>query len=135
MAEQQNQTQTTINPNDLSASELKETIEQSTHTPADAAAAFFSLEYPRFRGMLNTLSHNELIRVCLNLAGNEFVPEQNKLKSDKERSAFYLGDQMIFNRSIMRLQLEMERAEQAQKMLDQNEKQQETKEENNNGTN
>lgn len=120
MSEDQQQ-QTTINPNNMTQAELEAGIKNGNHSPADVAAAFFSLEYPRFRALLNELSQNELIRLCLNLAGNEFVPEANRLKSEKEKSAYYLGNQMVFNRSIMQLQYEMDRAEAAQKAQEEKE--------------
>ena len=113
---------------ELSALDVKEAVKMDQNAPEDVAAAFFALEYPRFRAMLGELSHNELVRVCLNLAGNEFVPDANKVKSDKEKSAFFLGNEMVFNRAIMRLSFEMQKAEEAQKRLDEQEalKQQET---------
>lgn len=115
-------TQVTMNPNDMTRAELEADLKNNKHSPADVAAAFFALEYPRYRALLNELSQNELIRLCLNLAGNEFVPEANRLKSEKEKSAYYLGNQMVFNRSIMQLTVEMERAEAAQKAQEEREK-------------
>lgn len=105
---------------DMTEKQLTDVVGANQHNPEDVAAAFFHLEYPRFKAMLNTLSMNELVRLCLNLAGNEFVPEQNKLKSEKEKTAYYLGNQMVFNRSIMQLTYEMQKVEEAQKLLEKN---------------
>lgn len=85
--------------------------------PEDIAAAFFKLEYPRFKAMLDVLSRNELERLCLNLVGGALVPVQNQLKSDKEKTTYYLGAQMAENLVIMRLALEMKRAEEAERLL------------------
>lgn len=115
---QENQPQTTTR--ELTADQVMDSVKNDKNTPEDIAAAFFTLEYPKFKALLNVLSMNELIRLCLNMAGKEFVPDANKLKSDNEKSAFYLADQMIFNRSIMLLSYEMQKAEQAQKLLDSN---------------
>lgn len=100
---------------------------QGNNRPEDLAAAFFSMEYPKFVKMVNDLSYNQLIRLCINLAGNEFVPDKNKLKTEEERHAFFLADQMIHNRTIMRLHFEMEKAAEAEK--------QQTKGEEENGKN
>lgn len=98
----------------LTEEQIKTAIKEESHSPEDIAAAFFSLEYPKYRAMLSTLSMNELIRLSLNLAAGEMTPELNQLKTDKERKAYYLGDQMIQNRSIMRLAFEIQKAEEAQ---------------------
>lgn len=112
----------------MTREQLENELKQNqTLSPEDIAAAFFRLEYPRFKGMLNILSRNELERLCLNLAGGHLVPVQNQLKSEKEKSAYYLGAQMAENLVIMRLSAEMEKAENAQRILQENkEKEQQT---------
>jgi len=121
MSEDNSPKQEILNPNDMTREQLENELKTQTGlSPEDVAAAFFQLEYPRFKGMLSVLSRNELERLCLNLAAKELVPDANKLKTDKERSAMYLGDQMIFNRVVMQLTVEMQKAEEAQKILEQN---------------
>lgn len=104
----------------MTREEFEAELKQNTALPPeDIAAAFFKLEYPRFKAMLDTLSRNELERLCLNLAGGELVPIQNQLKSEKEKTAYYIADQMIFNRVIMRLSYEMQKAQEAEQILNQ----------------
>lgn len=97
-----------------------DSLKNGRNNPEDLAAAFFKLEYPKFVAMLNCLSMNELIRLCINLAGNEFVPDKNKLKTEKEKKAYYIGNQMVHNRAIMQLSFEMEKAEEAYKREQEN---------------
>lgn len=104
----------------LSREEFEKTLKNDQNTPEDIAAAFFTLEYPRYKAMLDTLSRNELVRLCLNLAGDEYVPVKNKPKSEKEKAAFYLGNEMVRNRAIMQLAYEMQKAEEAQQILQEN---------------
>lgn len=104
----------------MTREEFEAELKQNTALPPeDIAAAFFKLEYPRFKAMLDTLSRNELERLCLNLAGGELVPIQNQLKSEKEKTAYYLGAQMAQNRMIMQLAFEMQKAQEAEQILNQ----------------
>ena len=41
------------------------------------------------------------------------------MKTDLEKSAYYLAEQMISNKTMMQLHAEMQRAENAQKLLEQ----------------
>jgi hypothetical protein len=122
---QENNQQTTVTK-ELDAVEVAQAAQTGNNNPEDVAAAFFALEYPRFKAMLQTLSQNELVRLALNLAGNEFVPEANKLKTEKEKTAYYLGNQMIFNRSIMLLTYEMQKAEEAARLEEQSKQEENT---------
>lgn len=106
----------------MTREEFETSLKNEQLPPEDVAAAFFTLEYPRFKAMLNDLSRNELVRLCLNLAGAEYVPAKNKLKTDKEKQAFYVGNEMVHNRAIMQLSYEMQKAEEAQQKLNEHNK-------------
>lgn len=98
--------------------ELKEQLEvkeEVQHSPADAAAAFFRLEEPRFKLLLEQMSAKQIRRFVM-YVGAFPLTDRYKLQNDLEKRAAYLFGQMVFNKSIMQLQFEMERVEQAQKL-------------------
>ncbi len=99
--------------------ELQKQAEQlKNQNPEDLAAAFFSLEQPRFKKIVDGLSQRQLKRLLFQLVSHPFTPQQYAPSNQDEKDAFYLGDQMIHNRMIMQLHYEMQRAEQAQQAMD-----------------
>lgn len=123
-------------PNTMTRAQFENELKTNQNlSPEDIAAAFFQLEYPRYKSLISQLSRNELERLALNLAGGELVPMQNQLKSEKEKSAYYLGSQMSQNRVIMQLSVEMEKAEKAQAALEEVNNKEETNNNNTQGEN
>lgn len=94
--------------------EQLEQVPDSKHSPSDIAAAFFSMNERKLRNCLKRLSVRQMRRVMLSVASyplkGEYAP-----KTDVEKSAAYIFNEMCFNRSIMQLEMEAQRVEQAQK--------------------
>lgn len=83
------------------------------HNPEDVAAAFFKMEQPKFKKLIESLSHRQLKRLVFQLVSGPLVQQQYVATSEEEKRAYYLGDQMIYNRMIMQLSMEMQKAEEA----------------------
>ena len=114
-----NSTEEKVNVNDMSREQLEQVIKTQQHSPEDVAAAFFALEMPRLRAAILTMSQKQLRRFLFNLVAYPLVPEGAEMKTDLEKSAYYLAEQMISNKTMMQLHAEMQRAENAQKLLEQ----------------
>lgn len=84
-------------------------------SPEDIAAAYFSLNQPKLKKAIDQMSLRQIRRLFWNLASYPFVPEEQKLKSDEEKSAFYVANEMISNKTIMLLHYEMQKVEEAQR--------------------
>lgn len=89
------------------------TQQVDTHTPADAAAAFFGMQKTKLAMLLENMSAKQMRRILMNACSFPFVDKQYTPRTDEERSAAYLVGEMLTNRMIMQLQYEMQLAEEA----------------------
>jgi hypothetical protein len=87
-------------------------VETEKHNPSDIAAAFFFLNEKKFNNVLKTLSARQLRRVMMSVASYPLKGDYNP-RTENEKSAAYLFNEMTFNRSIMQLEEEARRFEQA----------------------
>lgn len=102
-----------VSPKAVTEELVKESMEQ--HQPADIAAAFFMRQEPKFIQLVNQLSNRGLRRLIMHLALGELANREYPLKDETEKSASYIGNELIFNRVIMQLTAEMQAVEEAQK--------------------
>lgn len=95
--------------------QITQSIEESikNNSPEDIAAAFFKMEQPRFDIILNSLSHKQMKRFIRNLVLNPYLPKEQQMVTEEEKKAYYIADQMMFNKTIMRLSAEMQALENA----------------------
>lgn len=91
-------------------------------SPADMAAAFYSLEQPRLKILVDDMSLRQIRRLFWNLVSYPFIKPENSLIDEVEKKAFYIAEQMMSNKAIMQLSLEMEKAEKAMAEQDKNSK-------------
>lgn len=101
--------------NNEEAKQLDQAIEalpESNHSPADIAAAFFTMNQTKLVRSLNALSLRALRRMVLNVAAYPTKGQYNP-RDENERTAAYLFHEMMFNKSIMQLQVEAEKIEKA----------------------
>lgn len=109
-----NQTTEEVKPRkELSREDLEAMVKGEKNTPEDVAAAFFTLEQPRLKVCIDKMSQNEMRRLLYNLVSYPLIKPGQELKSDLEKTAFYLANQMIENKQTMRLALELQKAEEA----------------------
>lgn len=106
----------------LTEDQITEALQQQAESvqkekPEDMAAAFFSLQQPRFKFTVDQLSQRQLKRLIFQLVSHPFTPSQYQPSSQLEKDAFYLGNEMIHNRMLMQLSYEMQKAEEAQQKL------------------
>lgn len=103
----------------LTREELEKNMEK--HNAEDIAAAFFTLEQPNLKRLLDDLSQRQMRRLIFQLVSYPFTPKEYKPTDELEKKAFYLGNEMIQNRMIMQLSLEMQKVQEAeQKQNEQN---------------
>lgn len=102
----------------LTREKLDTMYQTGSLTPEDAAAAFFSLEQPRFKELINNMSLRELKRLIYQLVSYPLTEKQYAPQTDIERKAFYIGNEMVQNRAMMQLHLEMKKVEEAQALED-----------------
>ena len=91
------------------ATELK----PEDYNPEDLAAAFFSLNHKRLLQGFNQMSKRQLIRVCYHIACMGLHDTKAALQDEVEKRCAYVMNEMITNRVIMQLHMEMEKAEKA----------------------
>lgn len=82
---------------------------QMPNNPEDAAAAFFAMNEKRFVNLLSKTSLKGLKRVIYNVATYPIGLRNVTLQEDEKELA-YIFNEMVLNRSIMQLHLEMEKA-------------------------
>lgn len=104
---------------ELTQQELMDQVPDSNHSPADIAAAFFSMNEKKLNNLLRRMSVRQLRRVIMSVASYPLKGEYNP-KSNEEKGVAYIFSEMMFNKSIMTLQLEAERVEDAQKREQEN---------------
>lgn len=89
------------------------------HSPADIAAAFFMMQGPKLARNLEKMSVKQLRRMIMYVASFPLNDKTFKPKTDKEASAAYTFNEMTFNRAIMQLQAEYDKASKtSQKEID-----------------
>ena len=101
----------------LNSKETTEALVQQdmTHKPEDIAAAFFMRQEPKFIQLVDKLSLRAAKRLIMHLALGPLANKDYKLNTDEEKSAAYIGNELIFNRVIMQLSEEMRVADEAAK--------------------
>lgn len=97
----------------MSETKEKTPIKPEDYNPEDVAAAFFSMNDKRLINNLRQLSKRQLERVCYHVASHGLGAKPVKLNDELEKNTAYVMLEMITNRVIMQLHLEMEKAEKA----------------------
>lgn len=97
---------------DMTREQVTQNMEK--HAPEDIAAAFFGMEQPNLKRLIDGLSHRQLKRLVFQLVSHPFTPAQYVPTSEEEKKAFYLGNEMIQNRMIMQLSMEMQKVHEAE---------------------
>lgn len=93
---------------------LKEQIKDiDKHSPADIAAAFMQLYEKKLHRQIHALGKKELQRVLLHVAFSGLSNRPYALQTDDEKRAAHSFSEVINQRMIMQLQMEIERAEKA----------------------
>lgn len=100
-------------PEEVAAGVEQKQLRPEDYAPEDLAAAFFTLNHKRLIQGLNHMSKRQLIRVCYHLAAMGLKDVKADLKDDIEKRCAYVMNEMIYNRVIMQLQAEMEKADRA----------------------
>lgn len=90
-------------------------VAPETHRPEDIAAAFFKKEKPRLRGLLMNMSAKQIRRFVMHVAAFPMHDAGDNPKTDAERRAAYLFNEMVTNKTLMILSLEMQKVDEAQK--------------------
>lgn len=107
--------QTGTDTEDLLSQESNGTPADLQHDPADAAAVFFSREKPMLKSLLNGMSVKQIRRFVIHVASYPLLDAGDVLQSEEEKRAAYLFGEMVWNRVIMQMQVEMEKTEAAMK--------------------
>lgn len=90
-------------------------MKDSTHTPADVAAMFFMMNEKKLRNAIKKMSAKQTYRMIMAVASYPLIKNEYLPKTDEERAAAYLFNEMTFNKNIMQLQLEAAKMEEAMK--------------------
>lgn len=107
-----------VNPQSLEEAMLSK--DQSMGTPADIAAAFFKMNYPRLKGLLGTLSRRQVERAVICAAAYPLVPEGYAPRSKEEHQLARSIEQMVLTKMIMEEQVKLTKIDGAQKLEEQN---------------
>lgn len=83
------------------------------HTPEDTAALFFKMNKDKLKQNLAKLSQRQLKRVIMTAAAYPLTDHEHDGASDIEKNSLYLLNEMLINKSVMLLSVEMAKAEQA----------------------
>ena len=115
----------TTNPEEIVATsvsreDFEAQIKSTAHAPEDSAAAFFMKNQRLIRPAVDAMSMNQLKRFLYNLISHPFILPGQELKSQLEKEAFQVANNMVENKILMRLAAEIEKVEQAQKILEEN---------------
>lgn len=83
-----------------------------THTPADMAAMFFSMNEKKLQVALGQLSIRQARRIIYNLASYPLGKSTNyALKTDAEKSVVYITNEMLNNKQVMAMAIQLEAAQ------------------------
>lgn len=86
--------------------------EAPTHTPADMAAMFFSMNEKKLQVALGQLSIRQARRIIYNLASYPLGKSSNyALKTDAEKSVVYITNEMLNNKQVMAMAIQLEAAQ------------------------
>jgi hypothetical protein len=91
---------------------------QDKHGPEDVAAAFFQREKPRLKGLLSNMSSKQIRRFVMHVVSYPMCDAGDMPVTDNEKRAAYLFAEMMTNKTIMQLTLEMQKVDEAQKIED-----------------
>jgi len=83
------------------------------YSPEDLAAAFFTLNHKRLLQGLHMMSKRQLIRVCYHISAMGLKDTKAALQDEIEKRCAYVMNEMIYNRVVMQLHAEMEKADNA----------------------
>lgn len=88
--------------------------EDPTGTPGDKAAAFFQRSVVELKSLLEDMSLREIKRMILNVATYPFLDRNYEVKKGSiEAKASYRFNEMVWQKTIMQLQFEQEKAQKA----------------------
>ena len=107
-----------VDPETLEAALLSK--DSSMGTPADIAAAFFKMNLPRLKTLLDTLSSREIKRAVICAAAYPLVPKDYKPRSQQESQLARSIEQMVACKVLMEEQVKLEKIDKAQKTEDTN---------------
>lgn len=104
--------QATVSPEALEKGMVaKELAEDPTGTPADKAAAFFQRSAIDLNVLLNQMSLRALKRMVLNVATYPYLERDYTVKKGStEEKASYRFNEMVWQKTLMQLQFEQEKA-------------------------
>lgn len=105
--------QEAIDKLDKTDAEIIAELPDATHEPADIAAMFFTMNEKKLRTALKKLSAKQTFRMVMAVASYPLIKNEYLPKTDEERAAAYLFNEMTFNKNIMQLQIEAKRMEEA----------------------
>lgn len=92
----------------------KALAEDPSGTPADKAAAFFQKSAADLEILLSQMSLRACKRMILNVATYPFLDRSYEVKlNSPEAKASYRFNEMVWHKTIMQLQFEQEKAQQA----------------------
>ncbi len=128
MSEEQQANPEEVVATSVSREDFEAQIKNTAHAPEDSAAAFFMKNQQLIRPAVDAMSQNQLRRFLYNLISHPFILPGQELKSQLEKEAFHVANNMVENKILMRLAHEIEKVEQAQKIIEENKaKENETK--------
>lgn len=90
---------------------VPEYTKKEQHDPADLAATFFKMQAPRLDRLLDKMSAKQLRRLIFNAVSYPLVDRKYAPRVQEEKDAAYLVAEMVFNRAIMQLTVEMQKAQ------------------------
>lgn len=101
--------------------ELLAQVPESNHTAADVAAMFFMMNEKKLKNSIHKMSRKQMLRMVMAVASYPLIKNEYLPKTDEEKSAAYLFNEMTFNKNIMQLQVEAAKMEEAMKQEQENE--------------
>ena len=120
MSEEQQANPEEVVATTVSRESFEEQIKATSHAPEDSAAAFFMKNQKIIRPAIDAMSQNQLRRFLYNLISHPFILPGQELKSQLEKEAFHVANNMVENKILMRLAMEIEKVENAQKIIEEN---------------
>lgn len=92
---------------------VPEYTKKERYAPEDLAATFFKMQAPKLSRLLHEMSAKQLRRIIFNVVSFPLIDTKYAPKVQEEKDAVYLMTEMMFNKSIMQLTIEMQKAEAA----------------------
>jgi hypothetical protein len=105
----------TISPSEVEQKMVeKELSADPSGTPADKAAAFFQMSALKLKSLIDNMSLRELKRMVMNVGTYPYLDRNYEVKKGSvEEKATYCFNEMVWQKTIMQLQFEQEKAEKA----------------------